>query len=318
MATSATLLLSSGCVKPVPNTTTPIYETTTTPVAQTTTTPVTQTTGTVYEEAYTPGGDTSNTNTYTENQETGTVITTSAANQTVYNNGGVTYPDPYATTTTPTYKDPYATNSQSINNYPATRPSSSTTSYPATSYPATATSSQSQSGGIHLQIAALKDYYTAEDYKNRLSLASGQSAYIKRGAMNKVIVTGISSMSEANRLKENRFPGAFIVQGGSTGGYTPPVQPNYDTSSTGTYNVNNPYGVSSSSHTTSGNSGVGVQVGAFGSRGKAQSVANSQSAQYPARVKKIGKYYKVILTGFSSRSAAKSYASRIGGFVVNY
>jgi len=34
-------------------------------------------------------------------------------------------------------------------------------------------------------------------------------------------------------------------------------------------------------------------------------------------VKKIGQYYKVILTGFSNRSAAKSYASQVGGFVVS-
>jgi len=136
--------------------------------------------------------------------------------------------------------------------------------------------------------------------------------------MNKVIVSGIPSIAEANRLKESRFPGAFIVQGGSSWGYTPAVQPNYETTNNGGgYSVNNPYGVSSSSGTLSSASGVGVQVGAFGSMSKAQSV-DSQGGQYPAIVKKIGRYYKVILTGFSSRSAAKAYSGRVGGFVVNY
>jgi len=188
-----------------------------------------------------------------------------------------------------------------------------------TEYPATTSAPVGQSGGVQLQIAALKDYYTAEDYKNRLSLAPGLSAYVQRGAMNKVIVTGIPSVAEANRLKESRFPGAFIVSGGTSSSYTPPVQPNYSSTSGGAYNVNNPYGTPSSSPyaTTSSNSGIGVQIGAFGSRGKAQSVANSQSGQYPATVKKVGRLYKVILTGFSSRSAAKSHAGRVGGFVVS-
>jgi hypothetical protein len=212
---------------------------------------------------------------------------------------GGSYPDPYANGGTgPVYNDPYISQPV-INDYPATP------SVPA-----------GQAGGIHLQIAALKEYFTAEDFKNRLSLAPGLSAYVQRGAMNKVIITGIPSLAEANRLKESRFPGAFIVQGASSGGYTPSVQPNYDTSSGGVYNVNNPYG--SASSTFSSNSGIGVQIGAFGSNGKAQSVASSQSGQYPATVKKIGQYYKVILTGFSSRSAAKAHAGRVGGFVVNY
>lgn len=326
MVTSATLLLlSSGCVKPAPETTQPIYNPTT-PATQTV---ATQATSGIYEEAqsdiYVPGGTTANaTDIYNGTQVDQTVITTPAVSQTVYSNGGTSYPDPYATasqttssatsypdpyatasqttSSTTSYPDPYATNSQPISNYPVSTPSYSATS-------------SSHGGGIQLQIAALKDYATAEDYKNRLSLAPGQSAYIKRGLMNKVIIKGISSVAEANRLKERRFPGAFIVQGGSSSGsYTPPVQPNHTT----TYSVNNPYGVSSSSHTSSGNSGVGVQVGAFASRGKAQSVADSKGGQHPAIVKKIGQYYKVILTGFSSRSSARAYASRVNGFVVNY
>ncbi len=359
MVTSATLLLSSGCVKPAPETTQPIYNPTT-PATQTV---ATQATSGIYEEAqsdiYVPGGTTANaTDIYNGTQVDQTVITTPAVSQTVYSNGGTSYPDPYATasqtttsatsypdpyangsqstTSATSYPDPYATASQttsSATSYPdpyatASQTTSSTTSYPdpyatnsqpisnypvsTPSYPAT---SSSHGGGIQLQIAALKDYSTAEDYKNRLSLAPGQSAYIKRGLMNKVIIKGISSVAEANRLKERRFPGAFIVQGGSSSGsYTPPIQPNHTT----TYSVNNPYGVSSSSHTSSGNSGVGVQVGAFASRGKAQSVADSKGGQHPAIVKKIGQYYKVILTGFSSRSSARAYASRVNGFVVNY
>jgi len=216
------------------------------------------------------------------------------------------YTNPYETTGGATsYPDPYANGSVTTINYPA----------PA-SYPTTSASSQ-VAGGIHLQIAALKNYYAAEELKNTLSLAPGQSAYIQRGAMNKVIVTGISSVAEANQLKNSRFPGAFIVQGGNTGGYTPPTS-TYNTGTT--YTVNNPYGVPSSnnsSYSHSGVSGIGVQVGAFSSRSKAQEVANSKGGRYPAVVKKIGQYYKVILTGFSNRSAAKSYASRVGGFVVS-
>lgn len=292
LATSAVALLATGCVKPTQDAQQPTY---TEPAAA----PVSQ--GVIYEEAqpivYEPSAGTT---IYETVQPDGTVITTPMGTS-GQATGGVTYPDPYANNsgTGTVYNDPYAGQS-TINDYPAS----------------SSTSSSVQGGGIHLQVAALKDYYTAEDYKNRLSLAPGQSAYVKRGAMNKVIVTGIASLAEANRLKESRFPGAFIVQGGTSGGgYTPSVQPNYDTSA-GVYNVNNPYGSSSSALNTS--SGIGVQVGAFGSMGKAQSVADSQAGRYPAIVKKIGRYYKVILTGFSSRSAAKAHAGRVGGFVVNY
>ena len=219
-----------------------------------------------------------------------------ATNQPVYTN-------PYETTGTTSYPDPYAN-------------ASVTTTYPApATYPSTSTSSAPIAGGIHLQIAALKNYYAAEELKNTLSLAPGQSAYIQRGAMNKVIVTGISSVAEANQLKNTRFPGSFIVQGGNSGGYVP-AEPTYNTGTT--YTVNDPYGVPSSNNASySSVSGIGVQVGAFSSRAKAQEVANSQGGRYPAVVKKIGQYYKVILTGFSNRSSAKSYASQVGGFVVS-
>lgn len=290
---SVALLFVTGCVKPTQepqaiynDPTQPVYNDPTQPIVYegtATTAPA----GTVYEE-------------YNPNTTTGTTI-----------GQPITYPDPYATgntgTTTTSYPDPYGSQ-PAISDYPAT-------TYPATTYPTATypTTTTAQGGGIHLQVAALKDYYTAEDYKNRLSLEPGLSAYVVRGAMNKVIVSGIPSVTEANRLKETRFPGAFIVKGGSSTGYTPPVSDPYG--STGTYTQDSPYGAPSASM---GGSGIGVQIGAFGSQGKAQSVANSQSGQYPAVVKRIGKYWKVILTGFSSRSAAKAYASRVGGFVVNY
>jgi hypothetical protein len=286
IATSAIVLFATGCVKPVQDTQTVYNDTTQAVVYQEEGQPIVYepSAGTVYEEV----------------QQDATVITTTTA---IGQQVGemTTYPDPYANANAGTgtvYNDPYA--SQPV----------------ITDYPASSSTSVAQGGGIHLQIAALKEYFTAEDYKNRLSLAPGLSAYVQRGAMNKVIITGIPSIAEANRLKESRFPGAFIVQGTSSVGYTPTVQPSYDTTGTGAYNINNPYGTSSSSN-ISGNSGIGVQVGAFGSQGKAQSVANSQSGQYPATVKKIGQYYKVILTGFASRSAAKAYASRVGGFIVD-
>lgn len=280
LATSIVALLATGCVKPVQETQ-PVY------------TDVGQPQPAVYENGqpivYNPSGSA----VYEEVvQPDGTVITTPTnMGQEV---GGTTYPDPYANGGTGTvYNDPYASQPV-LSDYPVTTPA------PA-----------GQMGGIHLQIAALKDYRTAEDYKNRLSLAPGLSAYVQQGAMNKVIVTGIPSIAEANRLKESRFPGAFIVQGATSGGYTPPVQPNYNTSDV--YTINQPYG----GVATTGNSGIGVQIGAFGSQAKAQAVANSNSGQYPAVVRKIGQYYKVILTGFANRSTAKAHATRVGGFVVS-
>jgi len=253
---------------------------------------------TTYPADTTYGGSTSSATTYPADTTYGSSTSSATTYPNTYGSStssATTYPDPYATTTgtTTTYPDPYTTQS-------------------VTHYPAATSSSAGNSGGIQLQIAALKDYYTAKDYKNRLSLAPGLSAYVKRGVMNKVIITGISSVAEANRLKENRFPGAFIVHGRRSGSYTPAVQPNYST----TYSVNHPYGTSSSTY-SSGHSGTGVQIGAFSTRSKAQSVANSHTGRYPAKVKKIGRLYKVILTGFSSESAARSYAKRVGGFVVS-
>lgn len=299
------LLFVSGCVKPVQDNQTVYPNTAAQPVYPSTTTTAT-TQPIVFEEAqpliYEASGNTISNGTMI----TGTEIaqpTTYPDN--TYSTGVATttaYPDPYANDTamtTTSYPNPYESGGSNtiISDYPASTP----------------TATVGQGGGIHLQIAALKDYYTAEDYKNRLSLEPGLSAYVKRGTMNKVIVSGIPSVAEANRLKETRFPGAFIVQGGTSTGYTPPVQPNYGATNTSSYTVDTPYGNSAST----GSSSFGVQIGAFGSQGKAQAVANNQSGQYPAVVRKIGQYYKVILTGFSNRSAAKAHATRVGGFVVS-
>jgi len=249
---------------------------------------------------------------YSEVPVDNTVITTAGTPVTTVQQPP--YTNPYESSTPVTqYPDPYANGTMGSSYPPAATPAPTypapVASYPTTSYPATPAA---PSGGIHLQIAALKDYYAAEEFKNSLSLEPGLSAYVQRGPMNKVIIAGIPSVAEANRLKETRFPGAFIVQGGSMAGYTPspaPV-PSYNT---GAYTVNDPYAVPASV----GNTGIGVQIGAFSSRSKAQSVADSQRGQYPAVVKKIGGLYKVILTGFPSRSAARTYAHRVGGFVVS-
>ncbi len=197
--------------------------------------------------------------------------------------------------------------------------------YSGTDYSSTisgSTSSQSspssQSGGIHLQVAALKDYYAAEEFKNSLSLDSKYSVYIQRGALNKVIISGISSVNEANMLKERRFPGAFIVRnsGASSSSSSYDSSSNYDNNNNdnNSYTDNNVYGSSYSSSTSNSSSSavsgsVGVQIGAFSNRGKAQSVANANSGRYKAVVQRgtsRGKtVYRVILTGFSSRSDAK-------------
>jgi len=291
LTTTAVAFLATGCVKPTQdnqavyngNQQQPIYEEAAPIVYED---PATTQSGVIYNQIPTETVSYPQTTTYP--QQTTTTYP-AATNQPVYTN-------PYETTGTTSYPDPYANGSVT------------------TTYPATSTSSAPIAGGIHLQIAALKNYYAAEELKNTLSLAPGQSAYIQRGAMNKVIVTGISSVAEANQLKNNRFPGSFIVQGGNSGGYVP-AEPIYNTGTT--YTVNDPYGVPSSNASYSSVSGIGVQVGAFSSRSKAQEVASSQGGRYPAVVKKIGQYYKVILTGFSNRSAAKSYASQVGGFVVS-
>lgn len=156
-------------------------------------------------------------------------------------------------------------------------------------------------GGIHLQVTALKDFYAAENFKNSLSLDPKYSAYVKKGAINKVIVKGFSTRAEAKALAARQFPGAFIVAGSSSysGGssYTP--APSY----TPTPSYNPPV-------SGNANSGIGVQVGAFSSQATARNAAESAAAgRYTAIVKTVhvrGKtLYKAILLGFSSRAEAK-------------
>ena len=215
-----------------------------------------------------------------------------------------------------TYTNPYSGYSETDYS------SSSTTSSSSYSSPVSTSSSTNTGGGIHLQIAALKDYYAAEEFKNSLSLDPKYSAYVQRGAINKVIISGISSVNEANRLKERRFPGAFIVRNSgsssSSSAYTSAPTPSYGGGSSysgGGYTDNSAYGgyssssSSSSSYSSASSGSVGVQIGAFSSRSKAQSVANANSGHYKAVVQqgtsRGRKIYRVILTGFSSRSDAK-------------
>jgi len=310
VASVTVALLVTGCVKPVadkqvvydnPQPAQPTYEEAAPIVYEDTAVPADS--GVIYSEL--PADE--------------TVITTE---NTTVNPGTPVYTNPYETAGA-SYPDPYGGQS-SATSYPAATNYPTSINYPeATSYPSAPTTSYPQptpqGSGISLQVAALKNYYSAEEFKNSLTLSPGQSVYVQKGPMNKVIVTGISSMSEANRLKESRFPGAFVVSGGQSGGYTPPVSPAYDTGSgSGAYNVDYPYGGGATSSASTGGSGIGVQVGAFSSRSKAQSVANSHGGRHSATVKKVGRLYKVILTGFSSRSAARAYASRVGGFVTTY
>jgi cell division septation protein DedD len=243
---------------------------------------------------------------------TGTEINSGAYSD-PYNNGGVvtseTYSDPYGSNGGGTYTQPTNTYTQPANTY------TNEVSY---------SGGGATSGGIHLQVAALRDYYAAEEFKNGLSLEPKYSAYVKRGDMNKVIVQGFSSRSEAKRLAARQFPGAFIVAGSS--GYTAPPASNSNHN-----NYNDPYGGSAATYTPpvssvgSTNSGIGVQVGAFSSQVTARNAAESAAAgRYTAVVKTVtvrGRtLYKAIILGFSSRQQAKAAiaSGQFGnGFVVS-
>jgi len=333
ISTVALALMATGCVKKADNLTateSTIYNTTPAPSQVTYETPITTyetATPIVYDESATVTNGSGTT--YSEVVTDNTMITTGNGSYGGYQEatGVITSANTYNTApVTPannnygsgaystasnvntTYNNPYAGQVETNNNY------STNNSY-SNDYSTPAPSSSTQSGGIHLQIAALKNYYAAEEFKNSLSLDAKYSAYIKRGVMNKVIISGISSVSEANRLKERRFPGAFIVRNGgnsssaSSSHGSSAYGSGYSNSSNNSsaYTVNNDYGYSASS--SSSTSGVGIQIGAFSSRSKAQGVANAQSGQYQAIVKKgtsRGRtIYRVVLTGFSSRSAAK-------------
>jgi hypothetical protein len=123
ITTSALALLATGCVKPAQDTQTIYNGTTTQPV--------------VYEEAqpivYEPAA------TGTIYEEVQPVITTGGYGEVVTANTGTTYPDPYANGGGTVYNDSYSSQ-PAINDYPA-----------SSSAPV------GQGGGIHLQIAALKE-----------------------------------------------------------------------------------------------------------------------------------------------------------------
>ena len=273
ISTAVLSILATGCVKKTTAETSGVYDNS---QATESGAPI------VYE---TPGTTGSSGTMYSEVPTDSTVIsTTDAYGQPVSSSTGA-YNNPYGTETV--YSDPYA-NQPIANDYPTSN-------------------TGAQGGGIHLQIAALKDYYAAQEFKNGLSLDPKYSVYIQQGAMNKVIISGISSVSEANQLKATRFPDAFIVSGSATS----------SASSTGVYTTNTPYGSS-----VAGTNGIGVQIGAFSTRSRAQNAAQSASSRYAPLVKtgtKNGKtLYKAILTGFASEQEARSFiAQRGSGFLVH-
>jgi hypothetical protein len=315
-STIALAILTTGCVKKPENGGQVVYDNSqaqgTYTTAQTQGTYESSQPGTVYttadsitydNTAITPSGSI-----YTGEATDNTVITTTDAyGQPVASSANTSYGQP-AVSTNGAYNDPYA----SPENFPDPYASSSSVndSYGSAPISSNSGSTGGNRGGIQLQIAALGDYYAAEEFKNSLSLDPKYSAYVKRGNPNKVIVTGISSVSEANRLKETRFPGAFIVSGGSS--YSAPSSYGSDTG----YTTNTSYGSSAATN------GIGVQIGAFSSYSKAQSAAESASSKYSPFVKTVTKngkkLYKAILTGFASESEARSFiANRGSGFVVH-
>ncbi len=309
----ALAVLTTGCVKKPENGGQVVYDNSQQPqetqgVYDTSTYDTTTQAGTTYDPnsitydntAVTPSGSI-----YTGEATDNTQITTVGAyGQPVSSSGDISYGQP-AASNNGAYNDPYASEDNYPDPYASGSGSSSNNSYSA---PAS-NNTGGNGGGIHLQIAALADYYAAEEFKNSLSLDPKYSAYVKKGHPNKVIITGISSTSEVNRLKESRFPGAFVVSGGSS----------YSSSSYGSnssYTTNNSYGSSASAN------GIGVQIGAFSSHSKAQNAAESASSKYSPFVKTVNRngktLYKAILTGFASESEARSFiANRGSGFVVH-
>ncbi len=313
-------LLATGCVKPTEqvNTTGTSTTTGTAVYSDGTTngsyTPVYEDTSTiVYEDVTTTGsgtvyGDTVTTGTTITD---GTVVTTSGYDTSVVGtqvSGNGAYGNPYGGTTSTsstvyTSNDPYTTTSSSTTTYNGgyDDPYSTTSSSVAPDYTANtsySTGSSSHGGGVQLQVAALRSYASAEEFKNGLSLDPKYSAYVKRGAMNKVIITGISSRAEAKRLATTRFPGAFIVSGSSSG---------YSASSSSSYGSSSHSGSSSSA---TGN-GIGVQVGAFSSKSSASAAAQSAAGSRYTGVVKTATVrgrtiYKAIVLGFSSASDARS------------
>jgi len=215
--------------------------------------------------------------------------------------------DPYTSTGIDSYSSNNSYSSHSStnrNSYSRNDPYSSSNYHRNSSYSTNTSYSGGGSGGVQLQVAALSSYYSAQEFKNGLSLDPKYSAYIKKGRINKVIIKGFSSRAEAKALAARQFPGAFIVSGSSSSSYS--STPSYSGSSS-SYSTNSSYSSSSSAHTASG---IGIQVGAFSSKTKARSVAQSKAGgKYTAIVKTAtvrGRtIYKAIILGFSSRADAK-------------
>ena len=211
--------------------------------------------------------------------------------------------DPYTSTGTDSYSHNNSySSSTNRNSYSHNDPYSSSNYHRNSSYSTNTSYSSGGNGGVQLQVAALSSYYSAQEFKNGLSLDPKYSAYIKKGRINKVIIKGFSSRAEAKALAARQFPGAFIVSGSSSYSSTP----SYSGSSS-SYSTNSSYSSSSSAHTASG---IGIQVGAFSSKTKARSVAQSKAGgKYTAIVKTAtvrGRtIYKAIILGFSSRADAK-------------
>ncbi len=223
--------------------------------------------------------------------------------------GGGTYSDPYSSGGGSyggggysAVDDPYSSpsSSSSHSTYSTNIPYGSSSSSSAPSYGGSSSSGTHK--GIGLQVAALRTYASAEEFRRNLSISSKYNSYIKRGPINRVIITGFSSRSEAKALANRQFPGAFIVSASSSASSTP----SYSSSS-------NSYTPSYSSHSSSSSnihSGIGIQVGAFSSKSKARAIAQEKaSGEYTAVIKTAkvrGRtIYKAILLGFSSRADAK-------------
>ena len=193
--------------------------------------------------------------------------------------------------------DPYAPSSSSSHStYSTNIPYSGSSSSSTPSY---SSSSSGTHSGIGLQVAALRSYASAEEFRRNLSLSPKYHSYIKRGDINKVIITGFSSRSEAKALANRQFPGAFIVSASSSSSSTP----SYSSS-------NSSYTPSHSSSSNNINSGIGVQVGAFSSKSKARAIAQERAGGEYTAVVKTAKVrgrtiYKAIILGFSSRAEAK-------------
>ncbi len=217
-----------------------------------------------------------------------------------YNSGGDYGSGSYSAIDDP-YSNPSSSSSSSSNRYSTNIPYSSNNT---PSYNSSSSSRTSNNSGIGLQVAALRSYASAEEFRRNLSISPKYHSYIKRGAINKVIITGFSSRSEAKALANRQFPGAFIVSASSNSS----TSSNYSS-----YSSSSSYTPSYSSHSSSsGNihSGIGVQVGAFSSKARARAIAQEKAGGEYTAVIKTAKVrgrtiYKAILLGFSSRADAK-------------